>query len=35
MRWTSPTGRFFPDIPRRVLEFTALTAPQPPSRHRF
>ncbi|MBD7958097.1 DUF222 domain-containing protein [Microbacterium sp. Sa4CUA7] len=24
LEWTSPTGRVYPDIPRRVLEFTAL-----------
>ncbi|MFF2633940.1 DUF222 domain-containing protein [Microbacterium sp. NPDC058021] len=26
LEWTSPTGRVYPDIPRRVLEFTALAA---------
>lgn len=26
LQWTSPTGRVYPDIPRRVLEFTAATA---------
>ncbi|MBD7957162.1 DUF222 domain-containing protein [Microbacterium sp. Sa4CUA7] len=33
LEWTSPTGRVYPDIPRRVLEFTALataTAFEPP-----
>ncbi|MBD7956704.1 DUF222 domain-containing protein [Microbacterium sp. Sa4CUA7] len=26
LQWTSPTGRVYPDIPRRVLEFTADSA---------
>ncbi|MCR2792522.1 HNH endonuclease [Microbacterium sp. zg.Y625] len=30
LEWTSPTGRVYPDSPRRVLEFTALAAAQQP-----
>jgi len=30
LEWTSPTGRVYPDVPRRVLEFTALAAAQDP-----
>jgi len=30
LEWTSPTGRVYTDIPRRVLEFTALAAAQEP-----
>ncbi|WP_257514700.1 HNH endonuclease signature motif containing protein [Microbacterium sp. zg.Y909] len=30
LEWTSPTGRIHLDIPRRVLEFTALTATEDP-----
>ncbi|MCR2814700.1 HNH endonuclease signature motif containing protein [Microbacterium jiangjiandongii] len=30
LEWTSPTGRIHLDIPRRVLEFTALTAAEDP-----
>ena len=26
LEWTSPTGRVYPDVPRRMLEFTALAA---------
>ncbi|MDL5486088.1 HNH endonuclease signature motif containing protein [Microbacterium wangruii] len=31
LRWTSPTGRVFPDVPRRVLEFAALASPHGPT----
>jgi len=31
LEWTSPTGRAYRDIPRRVLEFTALTAAEEPA----
>ena len=30
LEWTSPTGRIHTDTPRRVLEFTALTAAEDP-----
>ncbi|MBD7957902.1 DUF222 domain-containing protein [Microbacterium sp. Sa4CUA7] len=30
LEWTSPTGRTYTDIPRRVLEFTALAAAEAP-----
>ncbi|MCR2826205.1 HNH endonuclease signature motif containing protein [Microbacterium sp. zg.Y909] len=31
LQWTSPTGRVYVDVPRRVLEFMALTAAEEPA----
>ncbi|MDL5352646.1 HNH endonuclease, partial [Microbacterium sp. zg-YB36] len=31
LEWTSPTGRVYTDIPRRVLEFMALAAIEEPA----